>query len=757
MRYLFIVVLLTLSACFNEKSPVNPPADELIVLDRNLSSDRVQLTIPKDLGEVIYYSGFARGLGSNDIGIDRGLIGDSKLVSFEALGNRLLLREHNLRYRGSSENAAENQAVEHAFPDYILWSFDIINETPTDWTIDASDFILRDAFNVDAWLSGMEEGQFSVSTERSGVFWENTKSFPNNLELEALVTYTGSATGGYLSDVLSNSNGFSLHLHHSFVKLPDNEYQARAYHPNSGFFSYEWEDYTKPLNADLTERVITRHRLEKTDPTAERSTVIEPIVYYLDPGVPEPVRTALIDGAMWWADAFDSAGFIDAYRVEMLPEGADPMDSRYNVINWVHRATRGWSYGASIIDPRTGEIIKGHVTLGSLRVRQDILIAEALLNEADSEAAREMALARIRQLSAHEVGHTLGIAHNFAASEADRASVMDYPHPLVTLDDSHDISLHDAYAEGIGAWDKLVVAYGYGDSPGQAIDAINRSDIAYVSDRHARPTDGAFAEGHLWDNSANPVEEYQRLSALRQAALNQLNQAALANNDIAARLDDLLVPLYNLPRYQADGVAKQIGGYTIRSTRVDEPQQLTPVATDQQRAAARALTESLSNDALQLSDELMSHLLPHPTGYTRTRESSPSQNAELADNTAMAEAYIRHIMYRLSAPQRLNRLVAADYSLEEHLNAITHMVLIDQAQTAIEKRRDLIVLRTLMDTLDSDALSEEAKTTLWHHLVELSERSEAQSAHGKRVLALLSEVSLPSASAAQLLPPGSPI
>lgn len=757
MRYLLLVVSIVLFGCEPRQSVTPTHSSELIGLTRDTQSSDVILTIPKDLGQVIYYSGFSRGLGSNDIGIDRGLIGESKLVSFEAMGDRLLLREHNLRYRGTSDNAAENTAVDHAFPDYIMASFEILSEADSHWVIDASEFIVRDAFDVNRWLGSMDEGQFTVDAHRSGVYWENTKSFPENLELEAIVTFTGSANGGYLNDVLSNSEGFSLHLHHSFIKLPDSDYQARAYHPNSGYFVYEWEDYTKPLNHDLTERVITRHRLVKTDPNAPSSPVVEPIIYYLDPGVPEPVRTALIEGAMWWAEAFEAAGFEDAYRVEILPEGADPMDSRFNVINWVHRATRGWSYGASIIDPRTGEIIKGHVTLGSLRVRQDILIAEALLNDADSAEAQAMALARIRQLSAHEVGHTIGIAHNFAASESDRASVMDYPHPLITLDTDGNITLNDAYDEGIGLWDKLVVAYGYGDSPVQAISDIQNSGINYVSDRHARPVDGAFADGHLWDNHNDPTSEYRRLGDIRRKALSQLNQSALANGDIAARLDDLLVPLYNLPRYQADGVAKQIGGFNIQSSLVGEAQQLTPVPAQRQQQATLALIESISDEALAIQPELMQLLVPHPTGFNRTRESSPSQLAELADNTAMAEAYIRHVLQRLVAPNRLNRLVGASYSLEQHLDLVINMLEFDQARTSIAQRRDVISLRALFDSLDSSSLSEEAKTILWAKLVDLNEQTNVTSAHGKRMSSLLDGVSPPSASDAQMLPPGSPI
>ena len=222
------------------------------------------------------------------------------------------------------------------------------------------------------------------------------------------------------------------------MELPDDDYTPRPYDPRAGYGTVTYIDYAAPLGEPMTRRYLRRHRLEKQDPTAEVSDAVEPIVYYLDRGTPEPVRSALLDGARWWNQAFEAAGYRDAFRVEVMPEGADSLDVRYNVIQWVHRSTRGWSYGNSVTDPRTGEIIKGHVSLGSLRVRQDYLIAEGLLSpyvngDETPPALAEMALARIRQLSAHEVGHTLGLGHNYYASEQGRVSVMDYPHPLVIL------------------------------------------------------------------------------------------------------------------------------------------------------------------------------------------------------------------------------------------------------------------------------------------------------------------------------------
>ena len=275
-----------------------------------------------------------------------------------------------------------------------------------------------------------------------------------------------------------------------------------------------YADYATPIQDPLVKRFIIRHRLRKKDPTAPLSDPVQPIVYYVDRGAPEPIRSALIEGASWWSQAFVAAGYKNAFQVKELPEGVDPMDVRYNVIEWVHRSTRGWSYGTSIIDPRTGEIIKGHVSLGSLRVRQDFLIAQGLV-EAYANGATpdprllELSLARLRQLAAHEVGHTLGLQHNFAASTQNRASVMDYPPPLVSIDSKGNIDLSQAYATGIGAWDKRTILYGYREFPNGTDEAAGLASILqeniaqglrYLTDADARPPGSANPFAHLWDS-----------------------------------------------------------------------------------------------------------------------------------------------------------------------------------------------------------------------------------------------------------------
>lgn len=485
----------------------------------------------------------------------------------------------------------------------------------------------------------------------------------------------------------------TVRQHHSFIKLPDAEYKPRVFDPRSGYFPIQYADYATPIGEPLIKRYITRHRLAKVDPSAPRSRAVEPIVYYVDRGAPQPIRSALVEGASWWQQAFEAAGYEDAFRVEILPEGVDPLDVRYHVIQWVHRSARGWSYGSSVIDPRTGEIIKGHVTLGSLRVRQDYLIVQGLIDayEAGREPdprMEEMALARLRQLAAHEVGHTLGLAHNYAASVNDRASVMDYPHPLITIDAGEPV-FSQAYATGIGAWDKRAILYGYQDFATEEDDAAvldrilqttQSMGLYYLSDADARPTGSADPRAHLWDNGSNPVVELRRLLGVRAQALDSFDVRRIPVGAPLATLEEVLVPVYFMHRYQVEAAAKVIGGrrysYAVRGDSSEAPVFCTP---GEQQAAINALIQSLRPDALALPPAILALIPPRPPGYPRSRETFVNKTGFTLDPLGIAEAQVAATLALILDPQRANRL------LEQHA--------LDPQQIALHTYIDDLVVR----------------------------------------------------------------
>ena len=623
--------------------------------------------------EFLYQSSMARGVGSNDIGLDRGQLGATRVVRFQRSGPKILLIEDNLGFRAVSDDADEQAAVAESFATSVVWGFEALGERDGAVFVDATDFLLRDAHAVSARLADMGEGTFKPDASRSAIYMPMTRAFPDNTEMEAIVTFTGEATGRFLPTVLPDWQTVSVHLHHSFIRLPDDDYEPLPLDPRSGFFGAGFLDYASPVGESLRSSYAARHRLQKADPSAASSAAVEPIVYYVDRGAPEPIRTALLEGARWWDQAFEAAGYENAFQVELLPEGADPMDVRYNIIQWVHRSTRGWSYGGSVRDPRTNEIMKGKVTLGSLRVRQDYLIAEGLLAPYDDEekpnAMMEMALARIRQLSAHEVGHTLGIQHNMAASTQGRSSVMDYPHPLIRIGDDGRIDISQAYAEGIGEWDKRVILWGYQDFPEGTDRRAAREQImadtidagfVYVSDPDSRPVSSAHPLGNLWDNGADSVEELNNLLDVRALALAAFSENNIRPGQPMATIEEVLVPIYLLHRFQLIAAGKHVGGHTWTYTLRGDGQDLaTPVPGDKQREAIAALLNTLSPDVLRLPDNVLALIPPRPPGLPKSRETFPTSTGKVFEPLGAAQSAATLTLNVLLEPTRAARMIAA--------------------------------------------------------------------------------------------------
>jgi hypothetical protein len=668
--------------------------DGYFPLDWDAKAGKLYLEIPHLDQDFLLLDQLPYGLGSNDVGLDRGQLGRGRVVHFSRIGGKVLLIEPNLDFRSSATDPDERLAVTQSFAESVLWGFPIEAEEDSRVLVDATAFFLRDAHNVAESLQSSGQGTYRIDPARSAIALDNTRAFPKNTEVEAMLTFAseGEPHGRYVAEVTPDPHAITLREHTSLIELPGPGYTPRRFDPRSGYFAVDYRDYSAPIGQPIDQRFIARHRLIKKDPGAAVSEPVQPLVYYVDRGAPEPIRTALVEGASWWDKAFEAAGFKNAFKVEVLPEGADPMDIRYNMIQWVHRYSRGWSYGASVVDPRTGEIIKGQVTLGSGRARQDYMIAEALLapyveGKPIPSDMEEMVLARTRQLAAHEVGHTLGLVHNFAASSvAQRTSVMDYPHPWITLDANGKPDLSHAYATGVGAWDIAVIKYGYEQfAPGTdetvALDKLLNQDEAaglrYMSDEDARPLGSAHPYAHLWDNGSYAPAELNRILAVRKAALAHFGPDAIRDGTPMAQLEDTLVPLYLLHRYQTEAAAKWIGGLNYRyAIRGDNGLVTEPLPAVQQREALKAVLATLSPANLTLPELLLKLLPPRPPDYPRTRESFGGHTGLTFDPQGPVEAAAEITASLLFDSSRASRLVedhARDpqqLGLEEVLDAV---------------------------------------------------------------------------------------
>ncbi|MDP5185667.1 MAG: zinc-dependent metalloprotease [Alishewanella sp.] len=786
-----LVFLLLLSGCqpateqqsladYSQRLDAEPG---LFTLYRDNEAGKVYLQVPASDQQYLYYSSLPQGLGSNDIGLDRGQLMElgARLVSFEDAGDKMLLRQHNTQFRAESNNPLEQRSVDEAFASAIIGSFSVVARDATSVLIDATDFVVSDSHGVARILKARGQGDFTLTPSHSALYWPRTKSFERNTELEATLTFTSDNPGNFVRQVAPDPYQISVRVHHSFVALPEPGFVPRTFHPQSGFWSFDYEDYAAPIDQPITQRVIPRHRLAKKDPTAALSEAVEPIVYYLDAGTPEPIRSALLDGARWWNDAFTAAGYKDAFVVKMMPEGADAMDVRYNMIQWVHRATRGWSYGSSVIDPRTGEIIKGHVTLGSLRVRQDYLLAQGMTSpftEPDIVASEltEMALARIRQLSAHEIGHTLGIAHNFAASNQDRASVMDYPHPKFTLTPEQSISLNDAYATGIGAWDKRVVQYGYGDFADDAarlafIAESNNAGFVFMSDADSNGISKAHAFSSLWDGGADAVTELERILAVRQQGLANFSPATLAFERPYSDLAEILVPLYFSHRYQTEAVGKWLGGYQysyqVKTANVAPDYQ--PLSGAEQQRALAALLKTLEPAQLALSAQIQALIPPKAYGYRSSRESPQGYTGLIFDPLSLAEAAANQSFAILLDEQRLARL-QWQHQFDNKVPSVSAVLAatwqqIQQpvaTQPLLSRRMQISYLQQLLALAKSAELAPELRAELLFHLQGLSEKfALGNDAHHLLLLKMAGQVSNAAADLNKVktlqAPPGSPI
>jgi hypothetical protein len=798
MKKILLILLLAPIFSFSQSLPsIEEKTKGLVKSDgyfnfyRDDQNGKIWLEISRFDKEILYVMSLPAGLGSNDIGLDRGLIGGGRVVVFSRVGKKILMVEPNYQYRAVTGDKGERAAVDQSFAKSALWGFTAEAETNGTVLVDATDFLTRDAMGAANRIRRMQQGNYAIDKSRCALYFPSCKNFPYNTELEATITLVNSDgnAGNYVQSVTPSIEAITLRMHHAFVQLPDGNYKPRKFDPRSSFNNTSYFDYSTPVSEPIEKFVINRHRLQKKDPSAAMSEPVKPIVYYLDNGTPEPIRSALLKGASWWNQAFEAAGYKNAFIVKVLPDTCDPMDIRYNMINWVHRSTRGWSYGASIVDPRTGEIIKGQVSLGSLRVRQDYLIAQGLLSPFSKDISKEdpmlnMSLERLEQLSAHEVGHTLGLMHNYAASTVDRSSVMDYPHPVIKLNKNGEVDLSDAYDHKIGEWDKVAIKWGYADLSKSKNEEVELNKIMsdayakgmrYISDRDARAPGGLHPEAHLWDNGNDIVKELESVLAVRQKALSQFGINSIKNGMPMAMLEDILVPVYFYHRYQVEAVTKLIGGMNYNYALKGDGQLTTSVLPkEKQEAAMQVILKCLQPSFLSLPNSIASLIPPRPAGYEFTRELFKKKTGLAFDQLAPAEAAADLPISFLFHPERINRLVQhgdkGEFGFMEMTNALINATFkasrLQGLDRSIQMQTEQIILTYLLSSSVDEQLSFPARTKVSVVLTELKtyleglKKTEQDASYLSHINHLLERFKSPEKAKPTLHaapPPGAPI
>lgn len=701
-------------------------ADDLLPVEYDREEGKVLLSVAALDEPMIYTNTLATGLGSTSPLLDRGQIGESTIVRFERRGPKVLLIRDNTKHRALTDNGALRRSVAQSFPRSVLAAMEIVDDNGGVLVVDATDFVLSDVFDVTGQIKAADQGKVELDRDRSYLDLERTGAFPENTELRAVLSFTSDEPGEAVRTHAPDGRSFTIAQHHSFRALPDDGYRPRAFHPRAGIFPHVFFDFARGLDTDYRQRWIWRWRLVPSDKEAYLAGELvepeEPIVYYLDPGIPEPYRSAFIEGGLWWNKVFEKAGFRDAFQIRDLPDGVDPMDARYSVIHWVHRRERGPSIGPHYRDPRTGEIINVVVRMDSFRslVNHDIWMGfRPAAGEGELALdSEEMAMARRRQHSAHEIGHTLGLAHNFIAASHGRASVMDYPVPLVKLDGEGRLDISDAYRPSHGLHDELAIRYAYtwypdAESERKGLEAIIRemdeAGLRFITGDHAAPG-GSHPDATTWVEGEDMREALERTMAVRRVLIDAFDERALNDGEPYSLLNKRFAHVYLHHRSALHGVTKHVGGMEFRYALKGEDIEVTkPVPAQAQKEALDLLMKALQPEALHVPDRVAELIPPAPLGWDQgwgwqvneTLIESPA--GPMFEPVTVAHSLAQEIVDNLLRPERMAR-VASQHARDRSqpgpadvLEALVEATWRDSGGTHPELHR--VVQRAVLDSM----------------------------------------------------------
>ncbi|MFN2445212.1 MAG: zinc-dependent metalloprotease [Vicinamibacterales bacterium] len=638
---------------------------------------RVLIEVPGLSQDVLYYVSAASGAGSVELPFDRGILTDS-VIRFERSGPRVLVVEQNLRYRAVGGDAALVENVRDSFASSVLAALAVEADEGGRLLVDATPLFLRDAADVEGRLRRVNQGTFRFDAARSGFYPARMKAFPENTEIETIVTFAGDNPGLLVDNVTPDGRAFTLRIHHSFLKAPEG-YTPRIADPRIGVSAVAFRDYAKPFNEGTEVQWATRWRLEKQNPGAAMSEPKKPIVFYLDPAIPEPVRTAMREGTLWWNKAFEAAGFRNAVQVKDPAPDMDPMDIRYAWVLWINRDERGFSSGGTYRDPRTGEILGSKTRMDSHRIRTignywesytptdageacglflpapDHVIALAQQRDAGMpEGERDIALLRQSLLTAHELGHALGFGHNFASSLNDRASVMEYPTPRVKVVGNR-LDLSESFQRATGEYDALMARYAYTELPAarerEGLEAVIR-DMRAKGMHYLPPTDPRWS---WYDDRATPTEYLRETIAARKIMLDQYGPGVLTGGEPLGSLRDMrLWMTYLHHRWAIEAGIRYVGGMYHHIAVKGEAlpaTEIVPAAL--QRDVLALLMDIVEPANMTLSEALLAQLTPHPGNNLEDLSED-----YVFDHLRAARILSALVLEPLLEPERAARLVA---------------------------------------------------------------------------------------------------